>query len=140
MAYSTFIVRKANDFGVDLGEPAGVLWVCQRLLEGLWYRFGDDTRKVLQDINGIESELREVRNAFDTILFIRIEDVLEGAGHITSVKFVQQRVNAAYSLVCGASLALDNGITTAEVYTSVVNNLVSCRAHITDALKGFCTC
>ena len=138
MEYSFFIAQKALEFEFDLNEPAGILLVCHCLLEGLWYKFGDDLRKVLQDINRIESELREIKNVFDIIQYIQIASVLEQAGYIHSVGSVQKWVNAAYSLVCGAAMVLENGGNTAGEYTSAVGNLTSCRTQIGHALRGFC--
>src|SRR5947208_12887790 len=119
MVYSAFIIRKSQEFGIDLNESAGILWVCKYMLDGLWVVFGDDLRKAVANIDGLEEELREIKNALTLIHRTRMSISFINAGYITSIDHILQGVKEAYNLVCGASLILRNG-----GYTITVNDVV----------------
>src|SRR5438105_10204367 len=121
MVYSIFIIRKAQAFGIDLNDSAGILWVCKYMLDGLWSVFADDLRKAVANIDGLEEELRELKNALMLIRRSRKMSIsFINTGYVTSIDEILQGVQEAYTLVCAASFMLKNEGHTFAAYNHVV--------------------
>lgn len=141
MLYSLLLIERAEQLEIDLDQPEGILLVCRRMLEGWQERFGDDLRKVARSLDELEIELREIRNVFVSIQGSQQESIaFLLAGYVTSIDGILLEVNHAYSLVCAASLTLENGGSSAAVYNDVIQSLILCQEALRRAIQGFCIC
>jgi hypothetical protein len=133
MVYSSFIIEKAQELVIDLSEPAGILLVCKRLLEKLWWQLGGDLRVVIADIDGLEGDLREVKNVFSSIQRTTMPVAFIDQGYITSIEIIVQGINRAYAFLCAASKAQERAMD-----DIAFQNLLFCQGEIGRALQGFC--
>ena len=140
MQYSPILVERAEQFGIDLMQPEGILLVCRRMLEGWQERFGDDLRKVARSLDELEAELREIRKFFTGIENSQVAFTFLMAGYVTSIDGILMEVNAAYSLVCAASMTLGDGGVTTAIYNDVIQSLILCQEALVRAIQGFCIC
>ncbi len=140
MLYSLILDERAEQFEIDLNQPEGILLVCRRMLEGWQERLRDDLRKVARSLDELEIELREIKNVFIGIQSSQQSIAFLLAGYVTSIDGILLEVNNAYSLVCAASMTLENGSSTAAVYSDVIQSLILCQEALGRAIQGFCIC
>ena|SRR5204862_3744171 len=137
MVYSIFIIRKAQQFGIDLNNSMGILWVCKHMLDGLWAVFADDPYKAVANIRGIEEELRELKNVLILIRRSRMSVSFISAGYITSIDEILRSVQEAHALIGGAYIASVTKQSTIDLDTDITRNFNYCQEQIDKALQGF---
>lgn len=138
MLYTSFIQQKAQDRGIDLNQQVGGLAVCKYLLESLSWRFSGDLRKVIEDIEDIEEELREVKNALLNLKAAKMATSLRKAGCIKSLDRVLTNVMSAYGYICAITSGIEAQGKTIPVYNDVFQNLHEVQQALMSALQEFC--
>lgn len=137
MAYSSVFLQKASELGININLPGGDLLVCKNMLENSYWKLNADHRKVTKELDGLESEIREVVNALDEMRRMQIAATLIKVGLVSSVENILLSVQDAYGHIYAALMTREEGGNTAQVHTAVSKCLFSCRDALWIALQGF---
>ena len=136
--YSNFMRKKALEFGVDLDASLnqGMVLVCKYILEGISGLLLNDPRLISrQYIDILEEDLREIRNAFESISTQEKRKLLD-LKLVKSVPAIMRITEEAYINVCIASKMIDNG-SSAYNYEAYFNCLIQCQRAVKLALQYF---
>lgn len=137
MAYSSAFLQRARELAIQVNGPEDALLVCKCMLENVSWTLTADLRKVIKNIDGLESELREVRMALNEMRLPSIASLLIANGSVSSINAILDDVKDAYSYIYAAAAIVDTGDNTSKSHHQVAQSLFSCQEAIDRALQWF---